>query len=127
MRLRITIEGKTYDVEVEILDAGESAPEYPAYPPVAPSFVPATLPEPVTTAATAQGVNGKICRSPVTGMVMKVNVESGQAVQANEILVVLESMKMEMQITAAEPAVVKSVLVEAGSSVKAEQAMVEFE
>ena len=128
MKLRITIEGKTYEAEVEIVDAGESAPEYPAYPPVAPSFVPTSLPEPQSPMpADAGAVNGRECRSPVTGMVIKVNVEPGQTVQVNEVLVVLESMKMEMQIAASEAGVVKSVLVSQGSSVKADQVMVEFQ
>ena len=128
MKLRITIDGKTYEAEVEIVDAGESAPEYPAYPPVATSFTPAALPEAMIKAPNAaEAGNGKECRSPVTGMVMAVNVVVGQAVQANEVLVVLESMKMEMQIAAAEAGVVKSVLVAQGASVKAEQVMVEFE
>ena len=128
LKLRITIDGKTYEAEVEIVDAGESAPEYPAYPPVSPEFVLAALPDPVNTRATAaQVVNGKECRSPVTGMVIKVNAEPGQEVQANEVLVVLESMKMEMQITAPDAGIVKSVLVAQGSSVKSDQVMVEFE
>ena len=73
------------------------------------------------------GVNAKECRSPVTGMVIKVYVEPGRTVEANEVLVVLESMKMEMQITAPHAGVVKSVLVTQGSSVKTEQLLVEFE
>ena len=128
MKLRITIDGKAYEAEVEILDSGESAPEYPAYPPVAPTFVPAALP-PVTNGGHGRSAvgNGKDCRSPVTGMVVKVNVEPGQVVEANEVVAVLESMKMEMQIAAMEPGVVKTVLVTQGSSVKADQVMVEFE
>ena len=128
MKLRITIDGKTYEAEVEILESDEGAPEYPAYPPVEPAFVPAAMPEAAAAhQAVITGGNDKGCRSPVTGMVIKVNVTAGQTVQANEVVVVLESMKMEMQIAAPKAGVVKSVLVSAGSSVKAEQLMVEFE
>ena len=124
MKLRIKIDGKTYEAEVEILDAQESAPEYPPYPPAQPTFVSAALPEPAQ--AQAERNNERECRSPVTGMVIKVNVEAGQEVQPDEVLVVLESMKMEMQITAPKGALVKRVFVAPGAAVKADELMVEF-
>ena len=127
MKLRIKIDGNTYEAEVEILDGQESAPEYPPYPPVHPTFVPASLPEPQASTHTDSAANEKECRSPVAGMVMKVNVEPGQAVQPDEVVIVLESMKMEMQITAKQGGVVKSVLVAPGAAVKVNELMVEFE
>lgn len=127
MKLRIKIEGKTYDVDVEVLDAQESAPDYPPYPPVQPTFAPAALPEPLINSQVDVEVNPKECRSPVMGMVIRVNVEPGQSVSPNELVVVLESMKMEMQVTAAHGGVVKNVLVAPGAAVKVNQVMVEFE
>ncbi|HEY1576547.1 MAG TPA: biotin/lipoyl-containing protein [Terracidiphilus sp.] len=127
MKLRIRIEGKTYDVEVEVLDGQESAPEYPPYPPVQSVFAPATLPEPPISAKTDIEENPKECRSPVTGMVIKVNVETGQTVLPNEVVIVLESMKMEMQIAAPQGGIVKNVLVAPGAAVKVSQIMVQFE
>jgi methylmalonyl-CoA carboxyltransferase 1.3S subunit len=124
LKLRIKIDGKTYEAEVEILDAQESAPEYPPYPPAQPTFVSAALPEPAQ--AQAERNNERECRSPVTGMVIKVNVEPGQEVQPDEVLVVLESMKMEMQITAPKGALVKRVFVAPGAAVKADELMVEI-
>ena len=127
MKLRIKIEGKTYEAEVEILDSQESAPEYPPYPPIQPTFVPAELPKPSSNLSGSTNSNHKECRSPVTGMVMKVDVEVGQTVEPDAVILVLESMKMEMQITAAVGGVVKSVLVTQGTAVKVNQLMVEFE
>lgn len=127
MKLRIRIEGKTYDVDVEVLDAQESAPEYPPYPPAQPTFSPAALPDPLIISHADLAENPKECRSPVTGMVVKVNVAPGQTVPPNEVVVVLESMKMEMQISSAQGGTVKSVLVAPGAAVKANSLMVEFE
>ena len=125
MKLRITINGKTYDAEVEML---ESAPEYPPYPPAQQTFVPATLPEPQITVHGAEAAaNEKECRSPVTGLVIEVNVEPGQSVEANAVVIVLESMKMRMQVTSQHGGVVKNVLVAPGTAVKVNQLMVEFE
>ena len=42
----------------------------------------------------------KVCRSPVAGVVIKVSVEPGQAMQANDLMMVLEAMKMETNVTA---------------------------
>ncbi len=128
MKLRITIDGKAYEAEVEILEAAESAPDYPPYPPAPSAFVPPSAPEPMIALQDPEaGSNEKECRSPVTGMVMRIDVEPGQSVQPNDIVMVLESMKMEMQITVPNAAQVKSVLVVPGSSVKINQLLVEFE
>ena len=126
MRLRITIDGKTYEAEVEILDGQESAPEYPPYPPVQPTFVPAALPDQPSRVEPERD-DEKECRSPVAGMVISVNVEPGQQVDPDAVVVVLESMKMEMQITKPRGGLVKRVLVTPGAAVKVDEVMVEFE
>lgn len=127
MKLRITIDGKAYEAEVEILESDESAPEYPAYPAAPPALVPAEMPEIVATSAPETGNSQNECRSPVNGMVIKVSVVPGQVVQPEEVVAVLESMKMEMQIAAPRLGVVKNVRVAPGASVKVNQLLVEFE
>lgn len=129
MKLRITIDGKAYEAEVEILETEETAPEYPEYPAAPPPFVAAAMPEPVIQrVGSPEAANSENeCRSPVNGMVIRVNVELGQTVQPEEVVAVLESMKMEMQIAAPRTGVVKSVQVSPGSPVKVNQLLVEFE
>ncbi|MGA7242618.1 MAG: biotin/lipoyl-containing protein [Terracidiphilus sp.] len=128
MKLRITIDGKAYEAEVEILESAESAPDYPPYPPAPSAFVPPSAPESMSAPQSPEaGSNEKECRSPVTGMVMRIDVEPGQTVEPNDVVMMLESMKMEMQITASQASVVKSVQVTPGSSVKVNQLLVEFE
>ena len=61
-----------------------------------------------------------IC-SPVTGIVIKVNVKPGQEIQAGDLMIVLEAMKMETSITAHQAGKVKSVNVAAGDPVKVHQ------
>lgn len=131
MRLRITIDGKVYEAEVEILEDEESEHPYVPYVPAPAGYTPA--PFPVSTAAPKPSSvdtsedHSKVCRSPVTGLVIKVNVEPGQKVEPNDVLVVLESMKMENNVTATHAATVKSVSAVPGSSVKVNQALLEFE
>lgn len=119
------IDGKTYEAEVEILDGVESAPDYPPYPPAHTTFVPTTLPE-VSTQVEAEHGSDKECRSPVMGMVIKVNVEVGQQVQPEEVVIVLESMKMEMQIAAPIGGLVKSIFVKPGAAVKVNELLLEL-
>ena len=131
MRLRITIDGKIYEAEVEILEDEESEHPYVPYAPAPAGYTPAPIPVSTgTPPATVTDINhdhGKVCRSPVTGLVIRVNVEPGQAVEANDVLIVLESMKMENNVTATHAGRVRSVSAVPGSSVKVNQVLVEFE
>jgi biotin carboxyl carrier protein len=118
-----------YEADVEILESEEGAPEYPAYPAAPPAFVPASVPEPDTAQKQPEMPphSENECRSPVTGMVIEVNVVPGQPVEPEEVIAVLESMKMEMRITAPRAGIVKSVLVASRSAVKVNQLLMEFE
>lgn len=128
MKLRITIDGKIYQAEVELIEDEESQPAYepPLAAPVSytPTSVEGSLTQPNHAAS---GADPKICRSPLTGLVITVNVEPGQAVEANDLLMVLEAMKMETQVTAEQSGKIKSVHVSPGDSVKVHQTVVEFE
>ncbi len=131
MKLQVTVDGKTYEVEVEVLEEDESMrpPGYGPYQP-APSMPQFTSYPGAQTPALSTDGDGeeeKVCRSPVTGLVIKVNVEPGQLVQANDLIMVLESMKMETNVIAPISATVKSVGVAPGDSVKVNQLLVEFE
>lgn len=53
----------------------------------------------------------------LTGMVWKTEVETGQKVARNEVLIVLESMKMEIAVTAPRDGTVKEILYKEGDAV----------
>lgn len=121
MKLQITIDGKTYEAQVELLDEEEDEsplPSHASYTPIPPSaYAPGRMPDP----------NAKDCRSPLTGLVIRVPVQPGQRVEMGELLIVLEAMKMETNLTASRAATVKSVHVAPGDPVKTGQVLVEFE
>ena len=128
MKLRIIIEGKTYEAEVEILEDEESQHPYVSYvPPVSYTPPPISFTPTPSIAIDNHGDDAKVCRSPVTGLVIQVNVVPGQQVLSNDVLLVLEAMKMENQVTATHAGTVKSVNVVPGNSVKVHQVLVEFE
>jgi propionyl-CoA carboxylase alpha chain len=65
--------------------------------------------------------------SPMPGLVVSVAVEQGQSVKAGEPLLVVEAMKMENVIRAEKDGVIKTVNIEAGASVAADELMIEFD
>jgi methylmalonyl-CoA carboxyltransferase small subunit len=123
LKLQITIDGKVYEVGVELVEDDEELPQ-PRYEPA--TLVPPAVRTYVRAAATDTG-DTTVCRSPVTGLVIRVNVEPGQPVNAGELILVLEAMKMETNVVAPRAATIKSVLVAPGDPVKASQVLVEFD
>jgi methylmalonyl-CoA carboxyltransferase small subunit len=121
LKLRITIGGNTYEADVEVLEEEDSASA-----PAATVYAhPANPVEPADEEKHG-GIADKTCRSPVTGMVIRVQAEAGQAVEAGEVLVVLEAMKMETRVMAPCAGTVGKVHVAPGNSVKVEQLLVEL-
>jgi methylmalonyl-CoA carboxyltransferase small subunit len=131
LKLQISVDGKAFEVEVEVLedDAAARQPSFGAYNPVPASVqsAPAAAPSANAPAAAETAGEDKLCRSPVTGVVIKVNVAPGQTVAANDLLMVLEAMKMETNVTAHSAGKVKSVRVGIGDPVKVNSVVVEFE
>jgi methylmalonyl-CoA carboxyltransferase small subunit len=131
LKLQIGIDGKTYEVEVEVLedDAMTRQPDARAYRPLPTAVQPLKAAGAPTQAPAARETaeEAKLCRSPVTGIVIKVNVQPGQSIEANEAIMVLEAMKMETNVTARGAGKVKSVRVAQGDSVKVNQVVLEIE
>ena len=137
MKLRITVEGFTYDVDVEVLDSTDmpgvvTAPPVLSAPPRSSSAKGAATPPPARAArsapaAAAAGAGEKVCKSPIAGTITQVKVKPGDKVGFNQVLLIMEAMKMETNIASPVAGTVKSVNVAAGQAVKQNQVLVEFE
>jgi methylmalonyl-CoA carboxyltransferase small subunit len=131
MKLNITIDNKKYEVEVEVADSA-SAP-MAAAPRIdtslrIPAAAVASVPPTNGKAADSAPVNEeKVCRSPVTGIVVKVASQVGQKIQSGDTLLVLEAMKMETNITAPKNGKIAKINVKQGDSVQGGMVLVEFE
>ena len=129
MKLQIGIDGKSYEVEVEITeDDAAPRPHYiPAQPTATVLTAAAVADAPKAEANASVADEAKVCRSPIAGMVTRVNVQPGQQIQPNDLLLVLEAMKMEANVISPVAGKVKNVTVAQGDSVQLQQVLVEFE
>jgi len=123
-KLRVTVDGKAYDVVVEILDEG-GAP-VAARPAVQPAHVEsARVSAPPVGAPSASGAAapGDV-PSPLAGKVVSIDVKPGQEVAAGAQLLTLEAMKMNTYVFASAAGTVKEILVAPGDAVAEGQALV---
>lgn len=119
-KYNVTVNGVTYEVLVEeagnvSAPAAVQAPVAPAPTPAAPAS-PAT-PAPAPAAAPAHSAGAVKVTAPMPGTILKMNVKVGDTIKANDLVCILEAMKMENEIFASEGGVVKSIEAAQGSSV----------
>jgi methylmalonyl-CoA carboxyltransferase small subunit len=124
LKLTIVIDGTSYEVEVEATEPA-SGPESQAPARVTvQSSVLATYSKPGSSSDIDEA---KVCRSPLAGVVARLHSKPGQQVQNNELLLVLDAMKMEIKITAQSAGTIQSIAVAPGDAVKPSQILVYFE
>ena len=127
MKLKITVDGKVYEVEVDVFEPEPAGPAY--VPPVGTARVPASPPPaaPPRPGASPVADEGKVCRSPIAGTVSRVPIQVGQVIKVNDVLIVLEAMKMETVITAPIAGKVAKINAKVGDFVQGGQVLVEFQ
>lgn len=121
MKYKVTLNGKTYEVEVEkgkaiLLDEYEALAPAPAAAPAAAASAaaPAAAPAP---AAPVNLAAGETVAAPMPGNILRVDVNQGDVVKAGQILVILEAMKMENEIVAPKDGTVAQVVTSKGAVV----------
>ncbi len=123
MKYKVTLNNKTYEVEVEegkamLID------EYEAYAPAAPAPAAAAPVAAVPVAAApaapagAALASGEVVKSPMPGNILKINVVQGQKVEEGDVLLVLEAMKMENEIVATKSGTVAQIVAAKGAVVE---------
>ena len=128
MKLQIAIDGQSYEVEVEVAEEDYPLQMRDNHPtPAAATIQSVVLRTPAKPASDSNVDEEKLCRSPLAGTIAHVPVVPGQHLHVNDLMVVLEAMKMETAITAPVEGKLKSVHVAPGETVKGNQVLVEFE
>lgn len=124
MKYVVTLNGKNYEVEVNETDAvvtNVSDAVYAPAPVAAPA--PAAVPAPAAPVAQTVSAEGTQIVAPMPGSIVNINVSNGQAVKAGDVLIILEAMKMENDITAPCDGVVKQIVTTKGATVNTDDVL----
>ena len=134
-KLRITVDGKVFDVSVELLDQVSSTTAAPAPAPVAApapvsrttsaaASAPVAAPSPAPAPAPAPAAAGAgDVPSPLAGKVVSLDVAAGASVKAGDQILTLEAMKMNTIIYAPASGTLTAFCVNPGDTVQEGQAL----
>lgn len=126
MKYKVSLNGKTYEVEVEagkamLLDEYESFAPAPAAPVAA---APAPAPAAAAAPAAVSLAAGEPVAAPMPGVILKLLVKQGDAVKEGDTLAILEAMKMENEIAAPKAGTVAQIVCKVGDKVDTGAALV---
>ena len=110
MKLKVTVGGIAYDVDVEVVE------EPKRLSPIVLGGSSSASVEPAT--ASVSGVSANSVVAPLAGSVSKILVEEGQKIEAGEVLLILEAMKMEIPVVAPEAGTIASIDVAVGDAIE---------
>ena len=142
MKYKLTVNNQTYEVEIENINARpvvvtvdgqrfEVMPEASNQPQVKPEAVSKVEIKPVTMnplSAANQPIGGSSSlNAPLPGTIVELFVKAGDKVEAGQVVLIIEAMKMKNSIRSTVGGTVDKVLVRQGQSVAHKQALVEFE
>ena len=128
MKYMCKLNGKEYEAEIERIDdftpltkvqtVSDAPVEVSVSKPAAPASEPKketvkeSAPEPATSSA-----QGEQVKSPMPGTILDINVQAGQSVNAGDVIVVMEAMKMENEIVASVSGKIAEICVKKGDAV----------
>lgn len=111
----VTVNGTVFHVAID------KKKTTPSIKPAAPKAAAAAAPR------AAQPAGSVVVKSPLPGSIVKVVAAAGQSVKKGDLLLTMESMKMENQVTSEYEGTIKSVLVQPGQNVMQDDKLVEIE
>ncbi len=113
----VIVNGKAYDVEI----VGQAPKKItPVAKPAAPAAKPAAAPAAAAAAPAAPAAapgEGTPFKAPLPGTINDIKVAVGQTVNVGDVVLILEAMKMENEITAEKAGTITSITVNKGDSV----------
>jgi glutaconyl-CoA/methylmalonyl-CoA decarboxylase subunit gamma len=139
MKYKITVNNQTYEVEIENINARpivasvdgerfevmpENAEQVKVRQPEKKSFSPSQAPSVKPAGQPMSGNN--IQTAPLPGTVVEIFVKPGDKVEAGQVLLIIEAMKMKNSIRSLYSGTIGEVLVNQGQSVAHKQPLVQF-
>jgi biotin carboxyl carrier protein len=147
MKYKVTVNNQVYEVEIENINArpviahvdgerfeimpenagqAETRKESSAIKEKAEKKSFAPSPAPAITPSPNPALSGNALTAPLPGTVIEVFVKPGGKVEAGQVVVIIEAMKMKNSIRSVYSGTISEVLVSAGQSVAHKQALVKF-
>lgn len=126
-KFQVTVNGRAYEVEVEEVNGNfvPTATTAVAAAPVAAAPAPVVAaPKAAPAPAAAPSGNATPIVAPMPGKIVDVKVAVGQVIKENDLVAILEAMKMETEIFATKSGTVASVNVTTGASVESNDVIV---
>ena len=117
-KLKITVEGNTYEVEVEEIVETIAASK---------SIIQESVKEAPKAVPKVTLEKGEAVLAPIPGEVISVRVKQGDIVEVGQVMLILDAMKIENEITAPIDGRIKDVLVQEGQTVNARGVMLVIE
>ncbi len=124
MKYVVTLNGKNYEVEVSEQEAVLLSVSDATAPAAVPVAAPAAAPVAAAPAAAPVAGDGTTILAPMPGTILNVKVNVGQPVKAGDVLIILEAMKMENDISAPCDGTVKQILATKGSTVNTDDILI---
>ncbi len=121
--LRITVEGKVYDVVVEKIGGGESSSHSTPAPVVRAAAAPTAAPAPAPAPTVPHAAGAGDVTSPLAGLVQAIDAAVGTVVQEGDAVITLEAMKMYTAINAPAGGTITAIHVKVGDAVEEGQAL----
>ncbi len=118
MKLKVTVNQTEYEIDVEVEEEERQG--------LSPIIMGGVGSHVVPTTASVSAVSSNAVVAPLAGSVARINVEVGDVIEAGQVLLVLEAMKMETELTAPAAGTVSAVLVAPGDPVQGGQALIEL-
>lgn len=116
MKLKVTVNGTEYEIDVEVEEEEQQ---------LSPIVIGGgAMAAPTKATASVQATSANAVVAPLAGSVARILVKEGEAITAGQVLLVLEAMKMETEITAPHDGTVGSVLVKPGDAVQGGQGLI---
>jgi len=126
-KYKITVNGQTYEVEVEEIGGIEVSPVL-TEPAPAPVEQPKPQPKPQAVKPKTSGKAGKNkINAPMPGTILSIKKKVGDKIQKGDVVMILEAMKMENEIIAHGDGVVTSIDISEGASVNTGDILLTYE
>ena len=125
-KFKVTLNGKSYEVDVEIMQDDTPATSYMPMMPSPVAAPPMAVPTPAAVKSAAPTSGSSTLNAPMNGVVIEIPVKVGDVVKTGQLVVILEAMKMKTNVASDRDGKISAINISPNDSVEAGQVMLTF-